>query len=306
MQPSGTASTSLTLLAVRRDVRADTGSRGARPSFTVADRGSRQRQAYGGNHEGRIRRSLSSDQTASGWPDRGGNLSRFGPVARLVPSVVAPLSRQRPRWAIRSDPCAPATPAAGTRGRTHHPLYSATARVTSSSSDPLQPHRGQSDCSRTQGLGHSALTRAPHHRARAATAWHHRAAGAPGALPSRATLSALAAARLQPAAPVGPGRADLPEGPAAALLHLRLQGRLRWRRVPEIRPFPAYGSRADLPGRLLEEPRPVRATAVRQCPRISCQLTGQHCRSFSPETSPRKWSFGIARLPKTDMHSSQI
>src|SRR3990170_2540667 len=263
----GTASACLTHLAVVNDILAPIGSPLNTTSVTVAPCGNRQRFPYGGNHEQRIRRSPTGDQTALGRSVGRGHLSHRGSLARLVPSLVAALSSARPQRTVRPHagqyPTAPHPARAGAYRLEHPPA----AGVADASRHTVPSHWGQCDSSRTPEFAHSASAQCAHHRTGTPAPWGQPAQSAARSVLTAPHLSRTPRRRVQSTASGGLRGTDLPQGQSATLLHLCRQRCLRWRGVLENLPFPQDGHRPRLPGRMLEEPRPSRPSAIRQCPR---------------------------------------
>src|SRR3972149_6701345 len=229
--------------------------------------GNRQRFPYGGNHEHRIYRSPTSDQTSTGRSLSRGDLSAVGSSVRLVPCVVATLSSVRPQWVVRSDARQCATASDCPRSRANDHQHSTATRVASVSGHALQPHGGQYDFSRIAELAPSTGAQPTHDRARPAAQWHQSAQSPLGAFPCQPDLPSATRRRVQSTPSGGQRRSALLERPSAALLHFRGQGCLRWRRVPENLSVPQDGSPPRLPGRVLEDAGPAGSSPIRQCPR---------------------------------------
>ena len=115
---------------------------------------------------------------------------------------------------------------------------------------------------------------------------------------SQHDLSDAASPYVQRAAPGRLCRPALPQRQAPAVLHLGLQRCLRWRRVPEIKPFAQDGRHPGVPGRLLENTGPARASAIRQCPRTGRLGTGR-------ALSLARHSPVLALWRRTDLHPAR-
>src|SRR3972149_5158925 len=263
-----TDSASFTFLSVLVDLLGETMSLPGRLFVRVACCGSRQLLTHGGNHERRILRSPSGDHLTLSRSLGRTRLSGAGTLTGVVSLLVAALSSAGPRRAVRShtDESSSATDCA--RTRTHHCVHPAAARIATASAHALQSHRGQRHSSRTQGVAHSPLALRAHHRTGTPTQRDYLAPRAFSALRGGRGLPSCARPRLQSTPSGRPRRAALPERQTATLLHLRVQGCVRWRGLPEIEPFAQDGRRADLSGRVLEDPGTPRADAVRQCARV--------------------------------------
>ena len=124
------------------------------------------------------------------------------------------------RRTLRPDACPSPAPAHRAGLGVLYPQHPTTTRIATASSDTLQSHRGQHDSGRTQGLACAAIAMRAHPRTCLGTQRGDDTSRALGALPADACLPHTPSAALQPTSSDRPGRADLSQGPAAALLHL--------------------------------------------------------------------------------------
>src|SRR5574341_479890 len=254
-------------MVVLTNIPASTMSSLATTAITVAPCGNRQLIPHGDNDEQRICRSPASDQTASGRSFGREPVSYPGALAGLVPPLVAPLSSDWPQRTIRPHVRQRPTQANRARARTHDFDRSPTADLADPSRHALQSHWGQCHFSRAASLAYSTVAQSAHGRTRVATQWCDVAPRAPGPLLTSPHLPGVGSARVQPTPSSGWRRPHLSQRQPTPVLHLRWPRRLRRRRLPETLPFPQDGRHSRLPGRMLEEPRSARPSAIRQRPR---------------------------------------
>ncbi len=149
---NGTASASVTFLAVSCDIPKSIMNSGMLFFAIVAECDNRPRFSNGGNYGQRTFRSPTSDQIAFGSPVGRRDL----PVARSFPEVVSPLvaslSKPGPQRAVRSNAIQPTTSKDLARTRTDERGHSPQAGFPDASRHTRQSHWGQFDLAELQVL----------------------------------------------------------------------------------------------------------------------------------------------------------